>query len=172
MKNNDVVEIRKQIDNVNKVVAEYKPSNKKVVSTNDEIHKDSGLKNENFSKKPCEDTTEGTGEIEKEEVYNVIGSENDEYSSEYDSWLDYWEKNKGEIVADPFVCPACGKTKKKKSYDEKDEMTDGAVGGHVQNENGDIFICPICKRCNDGKENTPPFYVKKEILLPRTTQLD
>lgn len=48
---------------------------------------------------------------QKEEVYNVIGSDDFEHESKYSSWLDLWEKNKGEIVSDPFVCPACREKK-------------------------------------------------------------
>ena len=97
MKNNAVEEIREQIDKVKQIVAESKSTHKEAISSNDDIHKDSSSKDEKFSKKPCKDTTEDPGETEKEEVYNVIGSKDDERSSKYDSWLDYWEKNKGII---------------------------------------------------------------------------
>lgn len=159
-----VVETRKLLDQMDKL-SEFERS----------ICGEKSFTEDSKPKETIEETNEkplkNTGKSEQEEeVCNVVGSTEDAPPSEYDSWLDYWEKNTSNTVQDFFTCPSCNKTKQIKVLNDKGEMVDGAVGGHVENQNGESFICPICKKCNDGKGNTPAFRVSKEQLLPLPVQ--
>ena len=63
----------------------------------------------------------------------------------YNSWLNYWEKNSGQIFI-AKKCPACGRIVTRKEFD----------GCHVQKANnpfdGRWYIVPLCDRCNHSTE--------------------
>jgi hypothetical protein len=78
-------------------------------------------------------------------VKNVTGSSRFLRPRGYDSWLDYWEKNSGQIFI-PKKCPTCGRNVTRKELD----------GCHVQKANnpfdGRWYIVPLCDRYNHSKE--------------------
>lgn len=160
---NEVTEMREELNTAERLTELGKSISKKNNLTTASTQKETI---EDVRKKLFKNTTETE---QKELVHNVIGSSGDD-SSDTDTWIVFWEENKGETLPDTFTCPACKKTKKKKIYNDEGRMVDGAVGGHVQNKRGDIFICPICKKCNDKKDKLPPFYVGKEKILPLSLQ--
>ncbi len=71
---------------------------------------------------------------------------NSEVPARYDSWLDYWEKNKG-VKAN--ACSQC-----------RDEyVSSDLLGGHVRScFTGNLYITPLCYGCNNYK-NTELFDV-------------
>lgn len=91
---------------------------------------------------------------------------NTENSDQYDShdygcnsWIEYWQRKKSGPLAPncKLVCPSC-----KMEYKISD-----MVGGHVTDIlTREMYITPICKYCNDKKENLSPFIVKDEMLVP------
>lgn len=73
----------------------------------------------------------------------------------YNSWLDYWGKNSGQIFI-PKKCPACGRIVTRKELD----------GYHVQklgNYTGKIYIIPLCGGYNHRKNF---FLVDENLLVP------
>ena len=75
----------------------------------------------------------------------------------YESWVEYWEKNHGQIL-DPkkwYDCPACGKSVQRMNFDgchvQKDEATDKKW-----------YIIPLCDSCNHRKDS---FDVNGNLLL-------
>lgn len=84
------------------------------------------------------------------------------------NWIEYYFREKYKIAPPTsWKCLSCGKQifLKKTSEDIKDN--DVMVGGHVVFiATGSEFILPICKECNDRKENLPPFKVEFCKLCP------
>lgn len=87
------------------------------------------------------------------------------------NWLEYYFKTK--YKSEPFTsmkCPSCNKTmyykKKSSNIDDNSVM----VGGHVTWITGTEYILPICKECNDKKENLNSFKVEygKLCQLPKS----
>jgi hypothetical protein len=70
--------------------------------------------------------------------------------SEYDSWLDYWEKKTGKKAS------TCGAT--------DCSTTKGIVGGHVVmvgSTDTTHYITPLCRPCNNRADT---FYVSSELI--------
>ena len=67
----------------------------------------------------------------------------------YNSWLDYWEKNSGQIFI-PKKCPACGRIVTRKELD----------GCHVQKANN-----PFDGRCILFHYVTDATIVQKNLML-------
>jgi hypothetical protein len=87
-------------------------------------------------------------------VKNKNGTAERKPPPEYDSWLDFWEKRKGEKATQCHVIRCGGKAE---------------VGGHViKAEVGSTeYILPICYSCNnkpDGK-----FFAEEKDLVPANT---
>lgn len=40
------------------------------------------------------------------------------------------------------------------------------VGGYLSDKNGNLYLVPICKECNDKKENLGTIGVNEDYLLP------
>ena len=104
---------------------------------------------EEEEKQKCEENTET--------VHHMVDSTELEHPDSYSTWIDYWESEKEELPKG-YVCPSC-----------KDPAQKDFVGGHVVNDNGDVFICPVCKKCNDkykgNKAKRHKFTVNKSELL-------
>lgn len=62
-----------------------------------------------------------------------------------------------------YKCPSCGNM----MYRKRDNVDKHPiiVGGHLKNSLNNIFILPICEKCNDKKENLEPFKVRRGDLL-------
>lgn len=86
-------------------------------------------------------------------VHNIKGT-SDRNPHKYKSWIEFWEKQKGETATQ------CANTTCKNS---------AKVGGHVQkhgNETEDTwFITPLCYACN-SYTNDEPFTVIDSNLVP------
>lgn len=73
-------------------------------------------------------------------------------------WLAKWKKYKGLNDDTHVECRCC---------QEKEAMH----GGHVIKVDSDDkkrYIVPLCVKCNEGKNNTPPFSVDESDLVPIT----
>ena len=71
----------------------------------------------------------------------------------FSSWKDYWEANMDQNFG---LCAA------------SDCLEHAAVGGHVMrvgNYSKRWYIVPLCKGCNDYR-NEEPFYVDGSLLYP------
>ena len=84
-----------------------------------------------------------------------------------DGWIGYWEKKTGKSRYDRENCPCCTKKVTEENY---------WVGAHVETKDGQKFITPTCKECNDtykeGKADEKWFIVSQDYLcqLPPQTQ--
>ena len=92
-------------------------------------------------------------------VINATQPYDENCPSEYDSWLDFWEKNTEKPA---IYCRNCGK------------YTTDLCGGHVQKveqrSDGkwyrfpELYITPICYKCNNP-ENSKIFNVDEKDLV-------
>lgn len=79
---------------------------------------------------------------------HAVDSTNDEQI-----WKEYWKDNhpSHNFPSPPHICPSCLLS------------GDTFIGGHIVSE-GEIYIVPICKKCNDTYKNDKAkdhfFYVK------------
>lgn len=76
------------------------------------------------------------------------------------SWLNYWTEQTGRKIPLQMVCPCC----------LKQCFNIQMVGAHVSDLNGNIYITPTCKECNDKYKNSKAqkgkFLVDKDKLVP------
>lgn len=76
------------------------------------------------------------------------------------SWLNYWSEQTGIEIPFQMVCPCC----LKQCF--KIQM----VGAHVSDSEGNVYIIPTCKECNDKYKNSKAenkiFFVDKGKLAP------
>ena len=82
--------------------------------------------------------------------------------------LEYYYKEKYNIpVPSSSICPSCGKKMYRKKEYSNCEDGDIMVGGHVESIIIPVlkYILPICKECNDKKDNLDSFKVKLGYLL-------
>ena len=82
---------------------------------------------------------------------NIPGMENVECKC-CGSWLKHWEKHSGGI---PGKCRSCGKD-------------DAEVGGHVKrfmNDNGRIYIVPMCRKCSSAEKKLDSFLVTQKDFI-------
>lgn len=86
-------------------------------------------------------------------VHNIKGTSDRKPYGIYDSWLDFWEKQKDDIS----VFCSC-----------KDCNEISEVGGHVQKHGNDTedywYIVQLCKKCNNP-HNIKPFEVSTKDLV-------
>lgn len=80
----------------------------------------------------------------------------------------YFKIKYGICIPSSYTCSLCGKKIIRKlsqhnpNWSEKNIM----VGGHLKDTlTGDLYLAPICKECNDKKENLEPIFINKNILL-------
>lgn len=88
-------------------------------------------------------------------------------TDEDQNWLEYYFSEKYHLK--PFTsmkCPSCNKTMYLKRVQEDVDNKDIMVGGHVTWLKESTYILPICKECNDKKENLSPFEVEYDKLCP------
>ena len=75
-----------------------------------------------------------------------------------ETWKDYWEENhpSHHFPSEPHICPSCLLTRNK------------FVGGHIISD-GETYIIPVCKKCNDSYKNSKAndhfFYVRQEDMI-------
>ncbi len=84
-------------------------------------------------------------------VVNVPGTENIKCSC-CESWLEHWKKHS---KVEPGKCRIC-------------RNADAEVGGHVKrfiNDRGQMFIVPLCQKCNSRKEQVDSFLVAQEDFI-------
>lgn len=82
-------------------------------------------------------------------VVNAIDTSDERWSTEYSSWIDFWEKKTRKKAS---FCRHCGK------------ITNELCGGHVQivekhsdnkwHRTSKKFIVPLCSKCNNSENNT------------------
>ncbi|MCX4291351.1 MAG: hypothetical protein OSJ36_06145 [Odoribacter sp.] len=76
-----------------------------------------------------------------------------------DSWINYWEKK--TLLPIPKKCACCGK------------ISNDMVGAHVIDEEGNLYIYPVCRECNSRYKYTKPdipFEVRMDELVPVPNQ--
>ena len=77
----------------------------------------------------------------------------------YNSWLDYWKKHSDKKLTPSFICPCCHNSVK------------DVVGAHVEDNEENIYITPVCKDCNSRAANNATFRetnfpVSNDVLVP------
>lgn len=89
--------------------------------------------------------------------------------TDYSSWIDYWESRKknlrmhllSQYSPNKFKCSKCG----------REFLWSEFVGAHVQkvplqhHSPSELYIYPLCNRCNSGKDETP-FEAIDQLILP------
>lgn len=89
-------------------------------------------------------------------VENINGSSRYPKPKGYDSWLDYWEQQTGQILLKTmrYTCPACGKSHFRSNFN----------GAHVRkyySSDNTWHIVPICDGCNN---RTDAFNVSVKLV--------
>lgn len=68
-----------------------------------------------------------------------------------------------------WECITCGQKIVRKDIQLMDtywEDENTMVGGHLEDREGNLYLAPMCKACNDKKENLEIIGVNKDYLLP------
>lgn len=100
-------------------------------------------------------------------MFNVKNAETKDSEIPDETCIDYYYSAKRISPKPTDTCPSCGKTMYRRKLYPNVPDNDIMVGGHVEHLNGLFkWILPICKECNDKKQNLPPFKVKLSKLCP------
>lgn len=102
-------------------------------------------------------------------VTNGVNTTGRKWPSGYTSWLDFWEKNRFQAS----FCYSVGCTETEDLVGAHVEKVEGNLYPNSPKLKGDLFIIPLCKKCN-GKSEKEIFEViggyKNANLIPEKNQ--
>ena len=74
------------------------------------------------------------------------------------TWMEYWKDKWSEVQPYTVPCDSCNVGKPESEF----------VIGHIKDENGNEYLYPVCKECNDryknGQEADHYFFARKSII--------
>ena len=100
------------------------------------------------------------------DVHNVLDTKGEPIPNGYDSFLEYWEVNSGE------VCPSeCQAIDLHLTNDGQPADTTDIVGAHVRIDGLDCpddyaWIVPLCKQCNNDDNESSISMPEGTIFIP------